>query len=509
MNYKKMITNRIGVTALALLLQIVWIVIFLLKLTSYSVWINVGFSLLSVLMVLYIIGKDENSAYKIAWIILILCLPLFGGLLYLFFGNKNPSKKMKKRMGLTHRRMEREFKGDGQAFREMKAMDERAAGISAYLTATSDYSLHKDTAVTYYPVGEAMFRDMLDALERAEYYIFLEYFIVEEGYMWNRILEILERKVSQGVDVRMIYDDMGCVALLPPQYYRELEAKGIKCMAFNPVIPFLSLAMNHRDHRKILVVDGHTAFTGGINLSDEYINLKKRFGHWKDTGVRLKGEAVWNFTLMFLEMWNTYRKEDADMEQFRPRLHHPAAFHGEGYVQPFGDNPLDNEAVAENVYIQILNQARRYCYIFTPYLIVDNEMKLALSLAARRGVDVRIVTPGIPDKPLVFRLTRSNYAPLLRAGVKIYEYTPGFIHAKSYVCDDESAVVGSINMDYRSLYLHFECGTFLYRSPAIWELKRDAIETIKKSRPVSLRECRAGLFGGLLDAVLRVLAPLF
>ncbi len=509
MNYKKMITNRIWVTALILILQVVWIVVALLKLSSYSVWINVGFSVLSILMVLYIIGKEENAAYKIAWIILILCLPLFGGLLYIFFGNKNPSKKMRKRMNLAHRRLEREFKGDGRALDEMRSLDERAAGISAYLEGASDYCAHRDTDVTYYPVGEIMFRDMLEAMEQAEYYIFLEYFIVEEGIMWNKVLEVLERKVSQGVDVRMIYDDMGCVALLPQNYHKILEEKGIKCMAFNPVVPFLSMAMNHRDHRKILVVDGHTAFTGGINLADEYINLKQRFGHWKDTGVRLVGEGVWNFTLMFLEMWNTYRKEDTRMEQFRPHVHHPAPFSGSGYVQPFGDNPLDNEPVAENVYIEILNQARHYCYIFTPYLIVDNEMKLALSLAAKRGVDVRIVTPGIPDKPLVFRLTRSNYAPLLRAGVKIYEYTPGFIHAKSYVCDDELGVVGSINMDYRSLYLHFECGTFLNRSRAVLDLKRDSIETIKKSRPVSLRECRTGLFGGLLDALLRVLAPLF
>ena len=229
--------------------------------------------------------------------------------------------------------------------------------------------------------------------------------------------------------------------------------------------------MNHRDHRKILVIDGHTAFTGGVNLADEYINVKKRFGHWKDTGVRLKGEAVWNFTLMFLEMWNAYRKEDHRLEQFMPHVHHPEPFAGTGYVHPFGDSPLDNETVAENVYIGILSQAKHYCYIFTPYLIVDDEMKLAITLAAKRGVDVRIVTPGIPDKPLVFRLTRSNYVPLLKAGVKIYEYTPGFIHAKSYVCDDEYAVVGTINMDYRSLYLHFECGTFLYRNDAVLDLK--------------------------------------
>ena len=509
MKYKKLITNRILITATLLILQVVWIVLVFWRLTSYSIWINASFRILSMFIVLYIIGKDENAAYKIAWIILILCLPLFGGLMYLFLGNKNPSKKMKKRLTLSHKRIEKEFQVEEEALDEMRSLDERVAGVSAYLKNVSDYRAYKNTDVTYYPLGELMFRDMLAALESAEYYIFLEFFIVEEGVMWNKVLEILERKVSQGVDVRMMYDDMGCVALLPGGYAKELEKRGIKCMAFNPVIPFFSMVMNHRDHRKILVVDGHTAFTGGINLADEYINLKKRFGHWKDTGIRLKGEAVWSFTLMFLEMWNAYRKEDKNLEQYRPRLHHPQPFSGSGYVQPFAQSPLENEAVAENVYMEILNQARHYCYIFTPYLIVDNEMKAALTQAAKRGVDVRIVTPGIPDKPLVFRLTRSNYAPLLKAGVRIYEYTPGFIHAKSYVCDDEMAVVGTINMDYRSLYLHFECGTLLYRCDAVMDLKMDAVQTIRKSHPVSLRECREGLLGGLLDAVLRLFAPLF
>ena len=509
MKRKKYLTNRVIVAAVGFLIQLFWIIFPMLKLGEYSGWINGGLKILSLLIVLYIIRKDENSAYKIAWIILIVSLPLFGGILYLFFGDKNPSKKMRRRLDAEHLQMEREFQDDGTTLDEMRAADAGAAGICAYLKNVSDYAVHKDTAVKYYPSGEAMFKDMICDLEQAEYYIFLEYFIIGEGVMWNRILEILERKVSEGVDVRLIYDDMGCATLLPREYDRELERRGIKCMAFNRIGPFRSMVMNHRDHRKILVIDGHTAFTGGVNLADEYINVKKRFGHWKDTGVRLNGEAVWNFTLMFLEMWNAYRKEDHRLEQFMPHVHHPEPFAGTGYVHPFGDSPLDNETVAENVYIGILSQAKHYCYIFTPYLIVDDEMKLAITLAAKRGVDVRIVTPGIPDKPLVFRLTRSNYVPLLKAGVKIYEYTPGFIHAKSYVCDDEYAVVGTINMDYRSLYLHFECGTFLYRNDAVLDLKRDAAATIRESRPVSIRECRSGLFGSLLDAVLRILAPLF
>ena len=269
--------------------------------------------------------------------------------------------------------------------------------------------------------------------------------------------------------------------------------------------------MNNRDHRKILVVDGHTAFNGGINLSDEYINETHPHGHWKDTGVRVHGPAAWNLTAMFLSMWHAFRKEDAleDVRRFFPQTFHPQPFSGEGFVQPFGDSPLDGEALAENVYIDILSQAKRYVYIFTPYLIIDDIMKTALCSAAKRGVDVRIVTPGVPDKKIVYRLTRSHYMPLLKAGVRIFEYAPGFIHAKSYVADDETAVIGTINMDYRSLYLHFECGTYLYRCPAVMDLKADALDTLAKSREVQLSRIHHTAVGALLDAVLRLVAPLF
>ena len=336
----------------------------------------------------------------------------------------------------------------------------------------------------------------------------MEYFIVSEGEMWEEVLKILKQKADEGLDVRMIYDDMGCVTLLPGGYFKWLEKCGIKCMAFNPVIPFFSLVMNNRDHRKILDIDGHTAFTGGINLADEYINKKVRFGYWKDTGVRLKGEGVWNFTEMFLEMWNAFRKEDTDISCFKPHVYHPEPFEGEGFVQPYTDSPLDNETIAENVYLDILNQAKKYVYIFTPYLIVDDVMRNALCMAAKRGVDVRIVTPGTPDKPTIFRLTRSNYPPLLRAGIRIYEYTPGFIHAKSYISDDEFGVVGSVNMDFRSLYLHFECATLLYRTSGLKELKKDSLDTIEVSREITLKDCKQGIIGGLFDSVLRVFAPL-
>ena len=336
----------------------------------------------------------------------------------------------------------------------------------------------------------------------------MEFFIVGEGKMWNSILKVLEEKAAAGVDVRFIYDDFGCVSLLPPAYSLILESKGIKSFAFNRFIPLWSLVMNNRDHRKIAVIDGHTAFSGGVNLADEYINEKVRFGHWKDTGFMLKGEAVWNYTVMFLRMWNAHRHTDESYEAFRPHVWHPEAFEGQGFIQPYSDSPLDDERLGENVYLNILNRAKDYVYIFTPYLIVDHEMQTALCLAAKRGVDVRIMTPGIPDKKTIFQLTRSYYPVLLKAGVRIYEYTPGFLHAKSFVCDDEAAVVGTINMDYRSLYLHFECGTFFYQNPLVMDVKRDSLTTMEKGREIALSDTRQGFFGSLFCAVLRVFSPL-
>ena len=502
------IINRIFITSTLLTLQFVWFIFILIKLANYYTWISVALSILSLLIVLFIIGKDENAAYRIGWIILIMALPLFGGLFYLFFGNKRPSKSMRLRLSLEHQKIAGLLKDDPSVLAEIAQINERTLGTCRYLKENSSYPIYNNTATTYYPLGENMYRDMLLELEKAKHFIFLEYFIVREGAMWSSILEILSKKAAAGVDVRLIYDDFGSL-FLPTDFTNEMEKRGIKCLAFNKFRPIFSLAMNNRDHRKILVIDGHTAFNGGINLADEYINEVEKFGHWKDTGLRLKGDAVWSYTLMFLEMWNAFKESNDTLENFRPPTHYEQTLESSGYVQPFSDSPLDNEAICENVYIELLSQAKRYVYIFTPYLIIDNEMKSALGMAAKRGVDVRIVTPGIPDKKIVNRLTRSNYVPLLNAGVRIYEYTPGFIHAKSYVCDDQFAVVGTINMDYRSLYLNFECGTFMYRTDSIMALKKDSLETIAKSKEVTLSDCQNGFLGNLFDAALRALAPLF
>ena len=504
----KLLTSRLVFFGILLLIQLVWLLTFLTRLTTYSTGISIVFTLVSLLAVLWIINRGENPAYQMAWIIFILVFPLLGGLFYLLVGNKQPSQKMRRRLEAEQKRTNTALVQDPEVLKAVEELDPRAKGQFAYMSRTCGYPVHQNTQARYFSLGDELFPVLLEELQAAEHFIFMEYFIVEDGRMWNSILEILEEKARADLDVRFLYDDLGSVSLLPPGYDRQLEAKGIKCIAFNPFIPLWSLVMNNRDHRKITVIDGHTAFSGGVNLADEYINEKERFGHWKDTGFMLKGEAVWNFTVMFLQMWNAFRKTDEVYDAFRPECHHPQAFASDGFVQPYGDSPLDEEIAAENVYLNILNQARDYVYIFTPYLIIDHEMDTALCLAAKRGVDVRIVTPGIPDKKVIFQLTRSYYPSLLKAGVRIYEYAPGFLHAKSYVCDDETAVVGTINMDFRSLYLHFECGTLFYRNSIVADVKEDCLHTIERCREMQFKDTRQGFFGSLFCAVLRVLAPL-
>lgn len=500
--------SRAFITGSLILLQLGWLSIWFFRLTQYVYGISLFFTILSTLIGLYIVNKNENPAYKITWILLIAIVPAFGGMMYLMIGNKRPARKLRRQLETEQERRKYLHAQDASVLNRLKEKDSRAYSTFRYLWEKGNYPVWTNTKTTYYSVGEEMFEAMIRELKQAKHYIFLEYFIIALGRMWDEILSILEDKVKEGVEVRVIYDDAGCLGYIPAGYCHKLEEKGIHCISFNPFIPILSAVMNNRDHRKIMVIDGHVAFSGGVNIGDEYINEKMRFGHWKDTGYRLEGDAVWNLTLMFLEMWNGLRPTDETFQTFYPHRYHETAFAQDGFVQPFSDSPLDEETLAENVYMEILAQAKDYVYIFTPYLVIDNELQTAICLAAKRGVDVRLVTPGIPDKKTVYQLTRSYYGALLDAGVKIYEYTPGFLHAKSYVCDDRLAVVGTINMDYRSLYLHFECGTLFYESQLVNELKEDCLKTIKLSRPVTKKDCRRGPLGGLCNALLRVVAPL-
>lgn len=501
----KKLFSRTVVTALLIVIQVAWLAALLLQLGNSLPAIQTVLRILSLVAILFVIKSDMNPSYKIGWILLIAVLPILGGLMYVFFGNKRPTKNMRE---MLRAQLEKSAEYLGTQESITGELDGGAAGLFKYLEGSAGYPTAKNTTVRYYRVGEEMYADILPELEKAEKFIFLEYFIIRPGEMWDGVLEILKRKAAAGVDVRIIYDDMGCIDILPANYNATLEGWGIRTMAFNRFVPAVSLVMNNRDHRKITVIDGKVGFTGGINISDEYINAKERFGHWKDTGLMLKGPGVFNLTLMFLEMWNAFNKDGDNYADFIPSAFEEKGDGSDGYVLSFSDSPLDNESVGESVYTDMLYQAKDYIYITTPYLAIDSELQTALCMAAKRGVDVRMITPGIPDKKLVYRLTRSYYPTLLRAGVKIYEYTPGFIHAKSYVCDDELCVVGTINMDYRSLYLHFECGTLMYNNPEIKQIKKDDLDTMEKCRKVELSDMKTNFLGELLDSFLRSIAPL-
>ena len=500
----KKIINRKVITSLVILVQMVGCVSLIYNTAIIYPILNSFFYGVGLCVVVYIINKDSNPSYKIAWILPIMLFPIFGVTIYLLYANKKPARYLRKRFQRAGELVTQNLRQDEAV---LGAMPSRDATRAKYLI-DMGYPVCGSTEAKYFSSGEEMFPEMLAQLEKAEHFIFLEYFIIEEGKFWGAILDVLARKAAAGVDVRVIYDDMGCVGKLPTGYNLKLESMGIKCMAFNPFVPFISVVMNNRDHRKILVIDGHTAFTGGINLADEYINEKSPYGYWKDTGVMLHGKATWNFTYMFLQMWNVLRGTKEDFDVYRPERYHTESFEGKGFVQPFSDNPLDDEPISQNVYIDIISQAEKYVYICTPYLVPDDEMKNALIRAAKRGVDVRLITPGIPDQKVIYRLTRSYYPTLIRAGVKIYEYAPGFVHAKSIVCDDRITLVGTINMDFRSLYLHFECGVLMTGTGAACDVRDDNLAMMEKCRKIENGFPRRTLIGRIFDSLMRTMGPM-
>lgn len=504
-----LLLGRFSIVALTIVLQFGWLVLVMYRFSYQFTYANLVIRLMAVILVLEIVNKWTNPANKLSWTFLILLSPVVGLMLYTTFGRSELTKKTGRRLDTIVKEVGAYFYQTPEIKEDLERKDKAVLGQSKYINDWGGYPIYRNTQTKYYRSGEEMFPDMLEELERAAHFIFLEYFIIEEGYMFDTMVEILARKAAEGVDVRVIYDDIGCINTLPPKYNKKLESMGIKCAVFNPFRPIMSVVMNNRDHRKIFVVDGKVGFTGGINLADEYINEKSRFGYWKDTGVRLDGEAVWNLTAMFLTAWSYVNHSREDYKEYMPQIYQTELPETDGYVQPYGDSPLDHETVGENIYLNMINDAENYVYIFTPYLIIDNEMLVSLCNAAKRGVDVRIVAPGIPDKKLIFLLTQSHYEPLLRAGVKIYQYTPGFIHAKSFLCDDKVGTVGSINLDYRSLYLHFECGVFMYKTKALEQLKKDCLETFEQSEEMTLEFCRnQNVFIQILQGMMRLIAPL-
>ena len=505
----QLLFHRVVLVGLAILAQLAILLVMLLRFQEYFVYFYAISITVSVAAVLYIINNRSNPAYKIAWIIPILLVPVFGGIFYLMLGGNQVSRREQRRLMEMGKNIEGIHQISPSRDVDLKKESADAYNQSEYIRRITGAPPYQNTSVEYLPLGEIKFARMLEELEKAEHYIFLEYFIIQEGRMWDPILEVLERKAKAGLDVRVMYDDLGCMMTLPPHYKRVLEEKGIQCCVFNPFVPVLSSRLNNRDHRKICVIDGHTGFTGGINLADEYINAYPKHGHWKDTAVLLRGDAVWSLTLMFLSLWDYVRGTRDDYALYHPRRYQREPVASDGVVQPYTDSPLDDEAVGETVYLNLINKADRYVYITTPYLIISSEMITALSTAAKSGLDVRIITPHVADKWYVHAVTRAYYEVLIEAGVRIYEYTPGFIHAKTFTVDDEYGVVGTINLDFRSLYLHFECAAWLYRCSCIPKMREDFMQTLAVSQEVTLEECRGvGLVTRVVRSVLRVFAPL-
>ena len=503
----RLIFSRFFIIALLLLLQVaVAVMVYLQFREKLPILLNMQW-VFSFVMIIFLFNSSMDSSAKLTWMLVISILPLVGAAMLLWtqsnIGHRMETGMVEKQIAETRHLLTQ----PENVIREIEHDGSGTDDISKYLSLTGCFPVYDKTQVTFFPLGEKKFEAMLEELEKAEKYIFMEYFIVEEGYMWGRILEILIRKAKAGVEVRVMYDGMCEMSTLPAGYFKLLEAQGIHAKAFSPIKPVISSHYNYRDHRKILVIDGKVAFNGGVNLADEYINRIDRFGHWKDTAVMLKGPAARSFALMFLQMWNL-RSQPDDYEKW---LSLPADEYEEahGYVMPYGDSPLDKYKAGEAVYMDILNRATDYVHIMSPYLILDGELETALCFAAQRGVDVKLILPGIPDKMVAYALAKTHYSELHKAGVKIYEYTPGFVHAKVFVSDDIKAVVGTINLDYRSLYHHFECATYLYKTDCIADIEKDFQDTLAKCREVSADSIKNEKLSYKLTGVLaKMISPL-
>lgn len=502
---KKLFSNRMFIGFILVPLQI-FLVLFLMK-TLSGKWVYVyrSFLVISYITLIWLIKKDDNPAYKIPWMLVILIFPPFGSFFYLFWGN-TPLNSAKKKMKMKKININYDNTPLTPATEEFITACPKYARNGQYIASSTSMHVFKNTRSKYYDIGEKKFIDLLSDLKNAKKFIFIESFIIKEGTMWSSILNILVEKAQQGVDVRVMYDDVGCMTALPKKYDKYLTSLGIKTVCFNRFIPIMNSFFNYRDHKKICVIDGNIGYTGGTNIGDEYINKVVRFGHWKDTDVRIEGEAVVNLTLSFLHLWSFSKgKNEVNYLEYFPTTSLPS----DDYVQFFDDTPFDNYNHGEGVYMQLINRAEKYVYITSPYLVLDNEMITALITAAQSGIDVRIITPGIPDKNYVFCLTRSYYNQLVNAGVKIYEYTPGFFHGKMIVVDDDTAVIGTINMDFRSFYMHFECGAAYYGGQIPLKIKEDILDAITYSHQITQEWVNSTSFAtNIKAAFLRILSPL-
>ena len=509
----KLLFSRFFFLAQLLILQVlfIWLLLSIFyELFAYLLpWVQVVYSVFILVLFFSIVNRRETPEFKLPWIVLVLGLPVFGALLYFFFAHRKMKKKENRSLNHTK---EQAAPYVGLTDGERKAQDEFLGGyrgVGNYLSRTSHLNGRLDNDVKFYPLGELWWKDLLEELQKAEKFIFMEYFIIDPGVMWRSVHKILKEKAAAGVEVRLMYDDIGCITMLRSGYCRKLRKEGIKAYKFSPFRPAMSGVFNNRDHRKITVIDGKVGFTGGLNLGDEYINENHRLGHWKDTALRIEGSAVNNLTTLFLQSYDIMSKKQTDFDKYYITDH--KQFPGGGYIHVFGDGPKPyyQDQIGQENYINLLGAAKWYAYITTPYLIIDHELTMAIRSAAQRGVDVRIVTPHIPDKRTVFGITRSNYRFLMDAGVRIYEYTPGFVHAKMLVSDDVAAFVGTINLDYRSLTHHYECGATLYKTPCIADIKKDFDGIFEVSQEITKENFKLGWFTRLKNAVLQLFAPLF
>ena len=495
-----------------LLLQIAFIVFLIEETSRYIEYANILLGVVSIIACIFVMNKRTKPGYKITWIFLILLFPLFGGVLFIFFDRVLTPRKFRRHYERVKREIRDAFYLSGNRLPDLIGAHPEWRPQAQYLQDFAGFPVYANTRSLYLDSGESFFCRVLEELEKAERYIFLEFFILKEGLMLDPILSILERKAAEGLDVRLIYDDLGCFMTLPADFREKTEKRGIKVFVFNPFRPILSSLQNNRDHRKIIAIDGKVAFTGGLNIADEYINAVERFGHWKDAAVMVEGEGAWSLTLIFLKMWEMKTSDASpggcNFAEFYPWKDNPCKTECSGFVQPYADSPVDDENVGEHVYIQIINNAKKYVYINTPYLIVDDNLISALALAAKSGVDVRIITPHRWDKWYVATVSRSYYRQLVSAGVKVYEYSSGFNHGKTFVSDDTIATVGTTNLDYRSLYLHFECGVLIYGGEAVQAVKQDFLQTVPNSHEITPPDCASNAFQRIIPDILRIFAPL-
>ena len=484
--------KRMSFAALSILLEIGLIIALMTNLNRSFEWVNIATRVISVLLGLVLYGQHKTSSMKMPWIIIILTFPVVGITLYLLIGLNGGTRRMRERYKKVDEQIFPLLPENKHIIEKLTELEPTASGIAKYISKTSGYPMYENTDIIYYDNAEATLEAQLTELKRAEKFIFMEYFAIENAVTWGRIEEILIEKVENGVEVRVFYDDAGSIGFINRDFANRLETLGIHCRVFNPFMPGLNVFLNNRDHRKMTIVDGKVGFTGGYNLADEYFNITHPYGLWKDSGIRLEGDAVRSLTITFLEMWNAVKrsdKDDTDFKKYLPYTDYMAK--GKAFIQPYADTPIDNEQVGEDVYMSMVDKAEKYCYFMTPYLIITDEMIRAISLAAKRGVDVRIITPGIPDKKMVYRVTRSFYNGLVRNGVRIYEWTPGFCHSKMSVTDDKMAVCGTINLDYRSLYHSFENGCFIVDKTCATAIREDFDRTFKQCREVT-EEYRTG-----------------